>query len=233
MMIKIKGLVVSVVGFTAAFCILILYSFYKTINESGLVNQAVCFESKCISNLAKNMDGILLLFQGFGWVITTFVTVYGVIIALNTYYSGVQNSNISNHTTHLNMFRDFLNSELSKRNAIYPDSINIFKWYGVMFPKSREGVFIVSAEYKEIMCEIKGVIEDANNHIISADKDYKYKTHQRKLIEVLGKIGISMSNGPKNTFVEIEEQVFEYLDTINLSFSSMKIQLSKIDRKYI
>ncbi|KEM66986.1 hypothetical protein AD47_2391 [Escherichia coli 6-319-05_S4_C3] len=52
---------------------------------------------------------------------------------------------------------------------------------------------------------------------------------------VLDEIGISISNGPKNIFIEVESQILDYIDTINLSFchSSSVIELSRVKRKYI
>ena len=60
---------------------------------------------------------------------TTFVTVFGVIIALMTYYSGIKNSNNSNYTAHLTMFRvSVLN--FCKEPVFTLKGINLFRWYG-------------------------------------------------------------------------------------------------------
>jgi len=179
------------------------------------------------------VSGIILYFQAFGWLMTTFVTVFGVIIALMTYYSGVKNSNNSNYTAHLTMFREFARAELSKRTAIYPEGVNLFRWYKVMFPKSTRGDISVSDDYLDVINKIKTVIDEANAFITDENKDYKYKTHQRKMISALGDIGVRISNGPKNSFVEIEGQVLEYIDTVNLTFSHQVVELSKIKRMYI
>ncbi len=163
---------------------------------------------------------------------TTVVTIFGVIIALMTYYAGVKSNNNSNYTSHLTMFREFASTELSKRTGIYPEKINLFRWYKIMFPKAREGDFSVSDDYVRVIDNIRNVIEEANSHITDASKDYKYKSHQRKMMAVLGEMGVCISNGPKNIFVEIEIQVLEYIDVINLSFCHSVVELSKIQRKY-
>lgn len=230
---KVKLLIRLITYSCLSFIIFISISIYSTVSGLGLYKQSFCLSSKCLSDFSSKMEGVVLAIQAFGWLLTIFVTIYGVVIALRTYYSGVQNNNNTNYTTHLTMFRDFANVEVSKRNSIHPEKVNLFKWYGAMFPQSRNGVFQVSDAYKGMMDEVKEVINEANSYITDADKDYKYKTHQRKLIAVCSKFGIEISNGPKNTFVEIEGQVFNYVDSINLSFTDINFELSKIDRKYI
>lgn len=230
---KLKSLIYIVTLSTAIFLIFMIMSLYQTIDSNRLYERGFCLSSKCLDSFAKEVSGITLYFQAFGYIMTTFVTVFGVIIALMTYYSGVKNNNNSNYTAHLTMFREFSSSELSKRTSIYPEGINLFRWYKVMFPKAKDGDISVSEHYLAIMNDILGVINEANAHITDENKDYKYKTHQRKMILVLHEIGIRISNGPKNTFIDIEGQVFEYIDTVNLSFSHQVVELSKVERKYI
>ncbi|ANS42367.1 retron Ec48 family effector membrane protein [Serratia inhibens] len=230
---KLKALIYIVIYATILFVIFTIISLCQTIDDKRLYERSFCLSSQCLDNFAKEVSGITLYFQAFGYLMTTFVTVFGVIIALMTYYSGVKNNNNSNYTAHLTMFREFSNAELSKRTSIYPEGVNLFRWYKVMFPKAKDGDISVSNHYLDIINNIQDVINEANAHITDENKDYKYKTHQRKIITVLGEIGIRISNGPKNTFIDIEGQVFEYIDTVNLSFSHQVVELSKIERKYI
>ncbi|EOY1014929.1 hypothetical protein HJX32_15425 [Klebsiella pneumoniae] len=230
---KLKTLIYIVECATILFVTFTIISLYQTIVEQKLYERSFCLSSQCLDNFAKEVSGIVLYFQAFGYLITTFVTVFGVIIALMTYYSGVKNNNNNNYTAHLTMFREFSSAELSKRTSIHPEGINLFRWYKVMFPRAKDGDIAVSNHYFAIINDIKDVINEANAHITDENKDYKYKVHQRKMITVLGEIGIRISNGPKNTFIDIERQVFEFIDTVNLSFSHQIVELSKIERKYI
>ncbi|MBK4783585.1 MAG: hypothetical protein FT714_03640 [Pantoea sp. Pent] len=230
---KVNSLKKSIIILCFAFLIALLIIIIITISDQKLYDRDLCFSSQCIATFSKEVEGITSLIQAFGWFLITFVTIYGVIIALRTYYAGVQNNNNTNHTTHLTMFRDFANSELAKRTSISPDKVNIYKWYSIMFPESRNGVFIASDSYIKMISEVRDVINQANSRITEVDKDYKYKVHQRNLILTFSTFGIVLSNGPKNTFVEVETQLFEFVDVMNNSFSTMKIELSKVDRKYI
>ncbi|WP_071889348.1 retron Ec48 family effector membrane protein [Serratia rubidaea] len=229
---KLKLLINIVAWATISFAIFAIMSLYQTIIEKKIYEKNFCLSSQCLDNFAKEISGITLYFQAFGWLITTFVTVFGVIIALMTYYSGVRNNNNNNYTAHLTMFRDFSSAELCKRTSIYPEGVNLFRWYKVMFPKAKSGDISVSNDYLTIINNIQDVINEANSHITDESKDYKYKTHQRKMISALGELGIHISNGPKNIFIDIESQVLDYIDTVNLSFCHNIIELSKIKRKY-
>lgn len=230
---KVKNLVRSIIALCSIFFFFFSLSMGSTILELGLYKKNICLSSRCLALFSKDMEGVILATQAFGWLLTTFVTIYGVVIALRTYYSGVQNNHNTNYTAHLTMFRDFANVELLKRNSIHPEKINMFKWYAIMFPLSRKGEFQVSEDYKNMILNVQKVIEEANSYITDADKDYKYRTHQRNLIKAFCGFGVEISNGPKNTFVEIEAQVFNFIDAINLSFTDITVELSKIERRYI
>lgn len=217
------------VFFLIAFFII---SIVLTIKENRLYQNELCFSSSCLKFFFDKMDGLILIIQGLGWLMTTFVTIFGVIIALFTYVSSVKTSKLTNHISHLNMFRDFTNSEILKRSEISPNKINIFKWYNVIFKESKNGDFIVSDEYTLILLEINNLISETNEHVSSPDKDYKYQVHQRKMIVIFEKIGIFLSRGPKNKFIEVEAQIFYFVDVINMTFSNLDIELSKIEKKY-
>ena len=162
---KVNNLKRSIIILCCGFLIVLSIVIISTISDQKLYDRNLCLSSQCIAMFSKEIEGITLLIQAFGWLLITFVTIYGVVIALRTYYSGVQNNNNTNHTTHLTMFRDFANSELSKRNSISPDKVNIYKWYSIMFPQSRRGVFIVCENYIKLINEVVDVINQANSHI--------------------------------------------------------------------
>lgn len=87
---KLKALIYIVVFATIIFVIFTIISLYQTIDGKRLYERSFCLSSQCLENLAKEVSGITLYFQAFGYLMTTFVTVFGVIIALMTYYSGVK-----------------------------------------------------------------------------------------------------------------------------------------------
>ncbi|MCA6971720.1 MULTISPECIES: retron Ec48 family effector membrane protein [Pectobacterium] len=219
--------------FTCAISVVILlFSLFRTIYGQELNRLNFCLQSQCIDFFAAKITGVVALAQFFGWLITLIAALGGAIIALRTYVTGIGNSNITNHIAHFSMFRDFVNSEINKRKKISPDTIDIHLWYSVIFPGSKMGDLSCSQKYKTYTNEIKDVIEDANFHISTLTGKYKYQAHQRKMIDSLNNIGITINNGPKNIFIDMEYAVFSLVDSVNSTFSSDHPIFCSLERKY-
>lgn len=220
-------------------CVLLVGVFFSiiisflTIVEEKLYAKDFCFTNKCIDYFFKNFNGVSIILQSIAWLITLITTVGGVFIALMTYKIGVKNSSLTNHISHLNMFRDYVNAEIAKRKFISPDKINIYKWYSLIFPLSKKGDVSVSCNYEEKINGIVDVVKEANAKITEPDGKYIYTHHQVMMRDAIGLLGIKISTGPKNDFILIEEQVFELIDCINLTFTDISVELSGLRRAYV
>lgn len=217
-------------------CILIVFiliwSLIETIASQKLYNLDFCLQSNCINFFTDKISGVVKLVQFLGGVITLIAALWGATIALRTYISGVDNSNITNHIAHFSMFRDFVSSEVAKRKKISPDTVDVHLWYSTIFPNSRNGNLNHSELYKKYLAEIVSVIEDANYNIVELTGKYKYQTHQRRMMESLAKIGITINNGPKNIFIDIEFEILCLIDSVNKTFIGEYPALCLIERKY-
>ncbi len=209
-----------------------LYSFVITVCDERLYLNELCISNKCLGFFFSKIDNIIKIFQATAWLLTLITTIGGITIAVMTYKSGVKNSNLTNHISHLNMFRAYVNAEIGKRKFVSPDKVNIYKWYSLIFPRSKRGVVSVSDDYKNKIHAIKDVVRKANNDISSPNMRYSYQDHQRDLINIVDVLGIKISTGPKNDFVLVEEQIFELIDCINITFTEIDIELSSIKRLY-
>ncbi|EGZ6858175.1 retron Ec48 family effector membrane protein [Cronobacter sakazakii] len=222
---------IAIISFV--FIFVLFFSLTSTIISQDMYKLDLCIQSKCIDHFSEKIKGVIALAQAFGWFIALVATIGGVIVALRTYRSGIDNSNITNHIAHFSMFRDFVNTEIAKRKKIYPDTIDVYAWYNVIFPRSKKGDLNYSAEYLTFLNGIKSVIEEANYNISSLNGNYKYQTHQRKIIDATSKIGMKINNGPKNLFVEIECEVLSLIDSVNRTFIDGYPVLCMLERKYI
>ncbi|MEQ6968395.1 retron Ec48 family effector membrane protein [Pectobacterium polaris] len=210
-----------------------LCSFGFTIYDENLYLNEFCISDKCLGFFFSKTEHVTKIFQATAWLLTMITTIGGVTIAVMTYKSGVKNSNLTNHISHLNMFRDYVNAEIAKKKFVSPDKINIYKWYSLIFPNSKTGEVSVSVDYKNKIQDIKSIVEKANNDVSSPNVNYSYKSHQRDLISVVDVLGVKISTGPKNDFIIVEEQVFELIDCINITFTEINLELSNIKRLYI
>lgn len=229
--LKILALtIITIFTFGIIFSFLILN---VTIYNEKLYAREFCLSDKCVAYFFSKFNSISIVLQSIAWLITLITTIGGIGIALMTYKSGVKNSNLTNHISHLNMFRDYVNAEITKRKFISPDKVNIYKWYSLIFPLSKRGDVTVSVLYQLRIDEIANVISSANKDVTEPGGKYSYKNHQVRLLEKVGNLGIKISTGPKNDFILIEEQVFELIDCINLTFTDMERNLASIKRAYI
>ncbi|WP_312739081.1 retron Ec48 family effector membrane protein [Cedecea neteri] len=203
-----------------------------TIYRENLYQKNFCFTDKCVVSFFGHFNSISIILQSVAWLITLITTTGGIGIALMTYKTGVKNSNLTNHISHLNMFRDYVNAEISKRKFISPDKVNIYRWYSLIFPYSKRGDVSVSLQYRDKIVMIVDVIESANDEIQDPAGRYLYMHHQVSMLNAIGLLGLKMSTGPKNEFVLIEKQVFELIDCINLTFTDINIELSGVKRLY-
>lgn len=214
-------------------CLLILgYSYHETMMKQEMYSLPFCLESNCISFMIKKMEGTINLAQALGWLVTLLTGLGGAYIALKTYVTGIRNSNITNHISHINMFRDFVNLEVSKRKRVSPSSVDIYIWYNKIFPNSKKGDLVFCSSYLESIKNVKKVIDEANDNISSLSGDYRYKDHQQKMIACLKVFGLEINRGPKNSFVEIEGEILEIIDSVNSTFISGHVILCLIERKY-
>ncbi|HHQ6579377.1 TPA: retron Ec48 family effector membrane protein [Serratia fonticola] len=218
---------ISFIGFGLSIVI-----FISTFSEESLYSREICFSERCLKFFFSKTEGIVSVLQATAWLLTLITTVGGVLIAIMTYKTSVKNSNLTNHISHLNMFRDYINAEIGKRQFISSEKINIYKWYGMIFPESKKGDVAISTNYVENIKDIEKVVEKANYDISSPQISYSYNNHQRDLISKMDVLGIKISTGPKNEFILVEEQVFELIDCINITFTDVNIELSSLKRLY-
>lgn len=230
---EIRRLILTIISMFMLGVFLSVIISVITIYSENLYQKGICFTDKCVTNFFAHFNGVSIILQSVAWLITLITTIGGISIALMTYKSGVKNSNLTNHISHLNMFRDYVNAEISKRKFISPDKVNIYKWYSLIFPYSKKGDVSVSMKYKGKIEGIIKVIVEANEKIKDPAGKYVYTHHQVSMLDAVGLLGIKISTGPKNEFVLIEEQIFELIDCINLTFTEINIELSGVKRAYI
>jgi len=230
---EIRVLILTVLLVLALGVIFSLMVFCSTIYNEKFYLRDVCLSDKCINYFLSNFTGVSIILQSIAWLITLITTIGGIAIALMTYKTGVKNSNLTNHISHLNMFRDYVNAEISKRKFVSPDKVNIYKWYSLIFPLSKKGDVSISLSYRDNIDAIVTVIMDANSKITEVGGKYIYTHHQASMLSAIGFLGIKVSSGPKNEFILIEEQLFELIDCINLTFTNINTELSSVKRAYI
>ncbi|WP_411991546.1 retron Ec48 family effector membrane protein [Agarivorans sp. DSG3-1] len=193
-----------------------------------------CFDNNCLKNTYSNFEySIKLLVHTFS-VSSSLITVGGIYVALLSYVNSVQSNNLNNHISHFKIFSDYVMLELEKHNRLALSSFDIFKWYNLIFSKSRTGSMNVSDKY---ISEIKRVNEEiifSNEQSRQAKNgSFRYKNHQERMIQAFDNLGIAIGFHPRNDFYDIEGQLIELISVINKSFCTESSVGNLNKREYI
>lgn len=212
---------------------LVFSSLYISASELGLSLDNLCLKSDCIVNFEQNFPGTLQLLRFGMSLIWIFVLVSGVSIALNNYLVSVRSSALSSHISHMAMFKNYVDDELMKFDTLGAKRINVFVWYSLAFPHSRDGDIKVSSSYLNTIKDIDNKIHETNNLISLPKGEYGYRKHQERMISVISQIGVDLKFMPRNDFYNVELELFMLIDSVNQTFSGDATRLTDTRRSYV
>jgi hypothetical protein len=225
-----------------AFCVFFLGLFFSfvififTFKGEQLWNLDFCLTSKCVDYWAEVNASALNVLSIAGGAIIGVVTIGGIVVALLSYRNSVNYSSVSNHLSHLNLFISYVSSETGRRSLLSRSSIESLKWYNLIYPYSATGSFEVSQEYVCFILNLNNLVNGSNAKYATPDPDpsqgYRYKEHQKEMIFLLKNIGVYLESLPRIDFNEVETQVFDLIETVNMSFCRSKMIPGVIERSY-
>lgn len=214
------GNILMLMGCIFGLGLLIFVALYiGTTWKSHVFSLPLCMTDECFGrwvDLYKNSLAMLKLTID---VIVALATAGGILVALQTYLSGLRNSALSNHIAHFSIFSNYINGELSKRPRISPESVDVMTWYNLIFTKSRSGDVAISQDYLNFISDLNAEICMSNDQAAHAKSgSFRYKPHQERLKKILWRIGIDIAYQPRNDFFEAEGYVFDLIGCVNNSF---------------
>lgn len=213
-----------------AFVVSVIFSF--KINK--VYGRDICFDGNCIKNFLTFFEQVPTVINGVVQFSSYIFAIVGVYFALKTYISNLDAIKTNIHLSHLNSFRGYIESEISRFDTISWKSINLFKWYNLAFPESTTGNINISDAYIALINEINDNISESNAEARSSDNGiaFKYLKHQDKMIITLRKIGLNISRMPRNNYYEVEGVVFDFIQKVNSEFFRMSDDLKITKRLY-
>jgi hypothetical protein len=220
---------IAFIGFGCSI-VLIIKAFFS----NHLLDQRFCIDDDCLHYIKEVWDIPIKLAKSTTEIMVSTATIGGIFIALNSYISNLSNSALANHIAHFSIFNNYLNSEILKHDKIHPQSINILSWYNNIFTLSRNGSTDVSKNYIQFINELNGQIKISNEQASQAKSgSFRYKDHQKRIIENLKKIEIQLSYLPRNDFFEVEGEIYSLIQKVNSSFCfTLEVPALEV-RKYI
>jgi len=206
--------VIAIIGFGLSAAI-----GFVSAKELGLFEMPLCFNNDCVEYFIKQTRSPINIASSTLGVLVSVATIGGIIVALLSYLNSSHTSALSNHIAHFSIFHGYLNSEIGNLNMVSPTSVDILSFYNFIFNKSRSGKTDVSENYIEFVHSLNSEITTSNGKAQEEiNGSFRYKDHQRRVIEILKSAGITMTYLPRNDFYEAEGQVLSLIERVNQSF---------------
>lgn len=194
-------------------------SFAATAQKLRTFSQPFCFTNTCLTSFFNDFSQSLAIGKATLDFLVAVATSGGIVVALLGYLSSANTAALSNHIAHFSIFQEYVQNEVAKRNRIAPASIDVLKFYNLIFSTSRRGKTDVSEDYIKFVSDLNLLIIKSNDQAQHAiDGSFRYKPHQVQIRDHLDKAGVTVFLSPRNDFFEMEDQVFALIDRINQSF---------------
>ncbi|MEH6672042.1 retron Ec48 family effector membrane protein [Halopseudomonas sp.] len=210
--------------------------FVSTYNSESLGGFDVCLTSSCVSYWIEINSSALSILSITGKVLIGFVTAGTIVVALLSYQNSAQSSALANHLSHLNIFMEYVKNETSRRSRLSISEIESLKWYNLIYSNSISGSILVSPAYHDFMNRLNNQVRSSNEKYLNSSHDqknkYNHNVHQKEVIELLAEIGFYIERAPRIDFNEVEVQLFELINTINISFCRVGAVPTILDRRY-
>ncbi|QGU87137.1 retron Ec48 family effector membrane protein [Erwinia sorbitola] len=215
----LRTLLLCLIAIISLGTIFFVTSFISTGMQEGYFSRNFCFHNTCILNFTKGYSQSILILQATFIILGLVASIGGIVVALLGYTNSVSVSALGNHISHFKIFQEYLSYEINKRDRLSASSFDIFKWYNIIFNKSRSGSTSISEDYCELIIKINNAISNSNTACTQAKSgSFSYVKHQNNITTLLRDFGIIHPRLPRNDYYEVEDQVFELINNINREF---------------
>lgn len=198
------------------------------------LNWSFCFSNKCLEVVSRNFEYKLIIFKELTIFFALCLTAIGVRTGLQTYKLSLENSILSNHNDNLKVFIDFCNCEVVKYELLDASKINYYELYNVFYPNSREGKFYNFEILEDNLCLLKKeiIISNVEYQEREVNRAFKFRKHQGRIIKLAAKFGFNIDFRNRVDFYKIESQIYNFIDSLILNFSTEIEGISTVERKY-
>lgn len=216
---KLNALLIALGAVAAVGYVVCIAGIIAILLSSDLLQRPFCVSSKCISLFTSTLEPALAIGKATSDLLVAVATAGGIVVALWSYFSSVENSALANHISHFATFQSYLSNEVAKRNRVHASSIDTFFWYNLIFPESKRGQMLVAETYKKFVVELNQLISESNALASTpTGKSFRYTEHQRLIRIQIQLIGVFLPPQPRIEYYEIEDQLMSLIAAINSAF---------------
>lgn len=200
---------------------------------SKLFSKDTCWSTTCIEFSAKKYLGAFSWYSSWLTTLYNITTILGVAVAVLTYYKTKQSQAISNHFSNVDLFKNYISEEISKKEWLSIASFDLMVWYLKIYPNSKLGDMNCSQEYVDLIHDLVKRLAESNSGIYNDKKTgYQFAPHQKSVKSIYRKIGISIKETNRLSFYEIEGEILDLINKVNKTFPSHQAFRRFPDRAY-
>ncbi|MEZ0535001.1 retron Ec48 family effector membrane protein, partial [Enterobacter sp. KB-221C9] len=134
---SLRVLLLCLIAIVFLGAVFFVISFISTGIQERFFERDFCFHNTCILNFTNGYSQSLLILQATFILLGLVASIGGIVVALLGYTNSVSVSALGNHISHFKIFQEYLSYEINKRDRLSSSSFDIFKWYNIIFNKSR------------------------------------------------------------------------------------------------
>lgn len=192
---------------------------------------SICFDVPCFAEI-PNAFGPQVRLIKFGAASSSFVAlVFGSYLALRSYLTSVEVGAFGNRIAHIGFFERFMAVELQRRRAINPACVDLYSIYQLMFPKGNRNAAFAAPAFDGAVRGIYCVVKESSR-LHNKGNSFTFEIHRRKMIEALLGLHISMDALPRIDFLEVEDQILDFIEMLCRVFSDPGSQSEAPSRDY-
>lgn len=190
-----------------------------------------CLSVECIREVPKAFDVQIGLIK-IGVGTASFVAVmFGSYLALRSYLGAQEVGAFGNKIAHVGLFERFIAVELGRRKRLNPGCVDVYAIYQLMFPKNRPDSRFASSDFVDAVRIIYNVVSESSK-AHDVEQAFTFERHRRRMIAALVGLGIEMDGLPRIDFLEVEDEVLDFLRMLCVVFGPTDNEVTLPRRSY-
>lgn len=171
----------------------------------------VCLTMDCFKEFGGLIEAQVEFVKASAATISFLVVIAGVYLALRTYLATSQVGMLGNAISHITFYERFVTSEVARRARMSPRHVNVFAIYSLMFPADHSSQRFASEAFIKAVQQVYSVVKESSSRYESRHSVFKFDDHKRRFIEALVSVHISLEPIPRIDFLEVEDEVLDFL----------------------
>ncbi|WP_422508612.1 retron Ec48 family effector membrane protein [Stenotrophomonas sp. GZD-301] len=223
-----KVLVAIVAIFIASICLSLLITLINL--KHYWLSYDFCLEVQCFNEIPSAF-GVQVRLAKLGVAGASFVAlIFGSYLALKSYLTAAEVGAFGNRIAHVGLFERFVQVELGRKRRLNASSVDVYSLYRLMFNGSNSNSSEASVEFVKAILSVHEVMASSSRRY-SEDPAYGFETHRGSMISALSEVHITMDRLPRMDFLEVEDEVVDFIGVLGLVFapttspSSMPVRL--------